>query len=180
MRSRRRKPPSLPETSSAIDGALEPDADLGALDAPAGLVGHAALHHAPRPIGGVAADDLATELLLGRQQAARHRPPRHRAFRREARAEIDAVALDPWGRRATRHGVRLDQRRRRTAPLAPDAPFGALDAADVARVDVGGRRVGRRRPAAIARQPAARRGRGDRGAASRHRDHELLATPRTV
>ena len=99
------------------------------------------------PIGGVAPEDLAAELLLGRQQAARHGPPRHRALGRQARAEVDAVALvlGIAERRGDRVGV--DQRRRRAAALAPDAPLGTLHAAHVAHVDVGGRRVGRRRAA---------------------------------
>ena len=126
---------------------LEPDADLRPLDAAAGLVGDPPLHEGLGAIGGVAAKDLPPELLLGGEQAARHRSPRHRALGRQPRAEVDAVARILGIAERRRDGVGLDQRRRRSAaPLAPDAPLGTLDAADIARVDDGRRRVGRRRP----------------------------------
>ena len=110
--------------------ALQPDADLGAFDAASGLVGDAPLHVCLGPVGGVAPDDLAAELLLGRQQAGRHRPPGDGAFGRQPRAEFDAVPVVL--RIAQRGGdrVRFDQRRHRapsprTRRILPAAPHSA-------------------------------------------------------
>ena len=81
---------------------LEPDADLGALDAAAGLVGDAPLTPAPRGgrrcRGGRARGGTPAPTAAGSSAPVRHGD---RALGRQARAEVDAVALDPWDRRAT-------------------------------------------------------------------------------
>ena len=117
------RPRAQPQMKAAVLGRdlvgdrrpLEPDADLGALDAVAGFVGDAPLHHRLRAIGRVAPEQLAAELGLGRQQAAGHRAPRNGALGRQPRAEVDAVPRI----------LRVAQRRRhrvRDRPAAGSAP----------------------------------------------------------
>ena len=111
---------------------LEPDADLGPLDPAPGLVGDAPLHDRLGAIGGVAAEELAPELLLRRAAGSSARRARGRRTRARGASRSRRSRPGPWDRRATAGA-------RRARPAAASAP-----APRTRRTPRGARRSGRR------------------------------------